>query len=83
LAHLGLVDDALRAAEARATATTLRRISALIAAICLGTGLALGVLWLGGVDVAWQTPVALAVVFLIASAAAASTPSPRRRRSRD
>jgi hypothetical protein len=61
----------------------LRRVSGLITAIRLGTGLALGVLWLAGVDVAWQTPVALAVIFGIAATVAWFFASFRHRRSTD
>jgi hypothetical protein len=82
LVHLGLVDDPRLGTEAPATPMNLR-VSALITATCLGTGLALGVLRLAGVDVTWQTPVALAVIFGIAGTVAWFFASVRHRRSTD
>jgi hypothetical protein len=70
LVYLGLVEDAAVDAELRTAPLSVWRVTAVAVALCLGFGLALGVLSLVGVGITWRTPFTLAVVFGVASFAA-------------
>jgi hypothetical protein len=70
LVYFGLRKDQRLEAELNAAPLTLWRLAAVAVPLGLGLVLALGVLWLVGVRVTWQTPLSFLAVLGIASAAA-------------
>jgi hypothetical protein len=83
LVYLGLAEDAELDARLREAPLNAWRMAAVAIALCVGIGLAVGVLWLVGIDISWRTPISLLIYFGAVSGAVSVARRLRRRGSAD